>query len=45
MGELTFGGREDKNLVEWGSTGGSFPGGGNEQTFSSWEWPRPHPSQ
>ena len=44
MGELTFGGGEDKDLVGGGSTGGIFPGGGNEQTFSSWEGPHPHPS-
>ena len=30
MGELTYGG-EDKNLVGGESTGGIFPGGGNEQ--------------
>ena len=30
----------DKNLVG-GSTGGIFPGGGNEQTFSWWEGPLP----
>ena len=32
---------EDKNLVGGVSTGGIFPGGGNEQTFSWWEGPPP----
>ena len=35
------GGGYDKNWVGGGSTGGIFPGGGNEQTFSSWEGPPP----
>ena len=50
MGELTFGdeggggwegGLKDKNFVGEASTGGIFPGGGNEQIFSWWEGPPP----
>ena len=33
--------REDRNLVGGGSTGGIFPGGGNEQIFSWWEGSAP----
>ena len=37
--------RGDKNLVGGGSTGKTFPGGGNEQISSWWEGPPSHPSQ
>ena len=43
MGELTFGGREDKNLEGRGSIGGIFPGGENKQTFGWWGTPPPIP--
>ena len=50
MGELTFGDKKgegggvvkDKNLVGGASTGGIFPGGGNEQMVGG---PSPYPSQ
>ena len=41
MGELAFGGREDKNLEGRASIGGIFPGGENKQTFGWWEEPPP----